>query len=216
MNETPPAVRILPMTNDIPAEFPGCTNIEELQQKFILNELPSRESGRYYYRKSGLKAEPGTVVLFQCKASIIASATLTGIEKSFVQVGYDGYLNFDVTSIKIFKPITADTLKGIWPNFSRFNQTKQDLKPPENYSEFEKILESVIKPDLLMSNDGGCYLPSKKDFEAAYLVLTRPGESISLDVVLDQIEINAKEKGLLLTSNWQIITEKNIEIWSKK
>ena len=75
MSETPPAVRILPMTNDIPTEFPDCKNIEDLQQKFFLSELPSR-SGKYYYRK-GLIAEPGTMVLFQCQACIIASATLT-------------------------------------------------------------------------------------------------------------------------------------------
>jgi len=60
------------------------------------------------------------------------------------------------------------------------------------------------------------YLPNKEDFESAYRSLTRPGETISIDSVLDQIETTAKKKGLSLKSNWRMITEKNIEIWSKK
>lgn len=60
------------------------------------------------------------------------------------------------------------------------------------------------------------YLPNKEDFESAYRSLTRPGETIAIDSVLDQMEINAKGKGLSLKNNWRIITEKNIEIWSKK
>jgi hypothetical protein len=60
------------------------------------------------------------------------------------------------------------------------------------------------------------YLPSKEDFESSYRTLTSPGKTISIDSVLDQLEINAKEKGLSLKSNWRMITEKNIEIWAKK
>jgi len=57
--------------------------------------------------------------------------------------------------------------------------------------------------------------PSKEDFESAYRMLTRPGESISIDSVLNQLEINAKNEGHLLKSDWRMVTEKNIEIWSK-
>lgn len=60
------------------------------------------------------------------------------------------------------------------------------------------------------------YLPNKDDFETAYRTLTNPGETISIDSVLDQLEINAKKNRLLLKSNWRIITEKNIKVWSKK
>ena len=66
-----------------------------------------------------------------------------------------------------------------------------------------------------MTKDDAC-LPTKEDFESAYRTLTRPGQSISIDVVLDQIETNAKNKSLTLKNNWRMITEKNIEIWSKK
>jgi hypothetical protein len=60
------------------------------------------------------------------------------------------------------------------------------------------------------------YLPTEENFESAYRTLTRPGETISIDTVLDQLENNAKKMGRSLKNNWRIITEKNIEIWSKK
>lgn len=60
------------------------------------------------------------------------------------------------------------------------------------------------------------YIPTKEDSESAYRILTPLGNSISIDTVLDQIEINAKKDGHLLKSDWRMITENNIEIWSKK
>jgi hypothetical protein len=58
------------------------------------------------------------------------------------------------------------------------------------------------------------YLPDKEYSERAYKMVTRPGQPVSVDAVLDQIEINAKKDGLVLKDNWRIITERNIEIWS--
>lgn len=209
--EIPPAVRILPMTNDIPTEFPECLSIGDVQQKYFLVELPCRVNGSYYYRKMGLKSLPGTVVLFQCQACIIASAILTGTQRfeNKTEDGYDGCLNFDVMSIITFKPLGADIIRDIWPRFKGFNQVRQKLDP-ENYPRFKKRLERVIQPQ-----DNG-YLPNKEDIESAYRMLTRPGEAISIDTVLDKIEVHAVKMGLSLKSNWRMITEKNIEIWWKK
>ena len=67
------------------------------------------------------------------------------------------------------------------------------------------------KPDFV-----SLYLPSEEDFESAYRMLTRLGEAISIDTVLDKIEVHAVKMGLSLKSNWRMITEKNIEIWAKK
>ena len=83
-------------------------------------------------------------------------------------------------------------------------ETAEATSPPETTNSSALIKESA--------ND---YLPTKEDFEAAYRVLTRPGQSISIDSVLNQLEINAKNEGHLLKSNWRMVTEKNIEIWSK-
>lgn len=60
------------------------------------------------------------------------------------------------------------------------------------------------------------YFPTKEEFETAYRMLTHLGNAISIDTVLDQIESITMEKRLELKSNWRMITEKNIEIWSKK
>jgi len=76
-------------------------------------------------------------------------------------------------------------------------------------------LEEVIKPESLTPTNDAGYLPSKKDFEAAYRALTRPGRTISIDSVLDQLEIIMNKKGLTLESNWRVTTEKNIVLWSK-
>lgn len=59
-------------------------------------------------------------------------------------------------------------------------------------------------------------IPTKDDFESAYRMLARPGQSISIDAVLDQIETNTRNKILTLQNNWRMITEENIKIWSKK
>lgn len=80
------------------------------------------------------------------------------------------------------------------------------LKPYSNDSEEYRSPSNIVYD----------YLPNKEDFETAYRTLTRPGETISIDLVLDQMQINAMKKDLSLKNNWRIITEKNIEIWSKK
>lgn len=77
-------------------------------------------------------------------------------------------------------------------------------------------VSSTIKAPPKSQPDNNGYEPTKEDFESAYCALTRPGETISIDSVLDQMEINAMKKGLSLKSNWRMVTEKNIEIWSKK
>ena len=68
--------------------------------------------------------------------------------------------------------------------------------------------------DTVTDNDD--VLPSKEDFESAYRVLTRHEETISIDSVLDQLEIEVKKKGHTLKNNWRTIMEKNIENLSKK
>lgn len=58
------------------------------------------------------------------------------------------------------------------------------------------------------------YLPTEGDFKTAYQQIAKPGQEISVDAVLDQIEIDAKKAGRNLKEDWRIITERNIEIWS--
>ena len=73
-----PAIRILPMSDKIPG-FRG-RSIEDVQKRCFLTSLPAR-NGRYRYRSTGLNAEPGTMVLFQFRARIIASGVFLHDEK---------------------------------------------------------------------------------------------------------------------------------------
>ena len=65
-------------------------------------------------------------------------------------------------------------------------------------------------------SDKNSYTPIKEDFELAYRALVRLGETIFIDSVLNQIEINTMNKGLLLENNWRIITETKIAVWSNE
>lgn len=73
-----PSVRILPMSDQIEG-FRGRT-IEDVQRDVFLRDLPAN-GGRFRYRKSGLNAPAGAVVLFQFQARIIASATFVRDER---------------------------------------------------------------------------------------------------------------------------------------
>ncbi len=139
---TPSAVRILPM--DRVDEFPQCVNAKDLQQKFFRLELPRRENGTYRYRKAGLRAKPGTLVLFQSDGVIIASANLNGSErfKQPDKEGYKGALYFDVSSIKVFEPVDMATVSAIWPEIKRLGRVKWNLNP-DNYAAFEQKLKYI-------------------------------------------------------------------------
>lgn len=152
MNELPPAVRLLPMSL---REFKNedCHNVEDLQQKFFLKILPSKEkNGQYRYLTRGLDAPLGTIVLFQCKKQIIASAVFIDSIVKPEEDGYKGSLNFDVNSIMVFQPVGADELKVFWPQFNTFTNAKRKLDP-KGYAKFEKHLIGVTSPRMLLSTE---------------------------------------------------------------
>jgi hypothetical protein len=148
MSDIPPAVRILPMDSKEEPGFVGCC-AEDVQQQYFLRELlrPERPPGKYYYHKLGLRAEPGTVVLFQYAGKIIASAVLTDVERFHTteQGGYDGALHFDVHSIKVFDPVSAEVVVKIWPRVKRLGQAKWSLDPTR-YAAFEQELTGIETP----------------------------------------------------------------------
>ena len=138
------------MTENIRNEFPDYDSIEDVQQKFFLEELPSRENGRYLYRKRGLQEEAGAAVLFQCNGRIIAAAILTAAQRfeDPTEDGYAGCLYFNVESIRVFDPVGPGVLHEIWPEFRRFNQVRQNLEP-NGYPEFERQLTGLRSPQTL-------------------------------------------------------------------
>ncbi|WP_223553217.1 HNH endonuclease [Lysinibacillus sphaericus] len=121
-NKGIPAIRLLPMSEDDP-EF-GEKSIEDLQEWFN-DELPYR----VYNFKKGMVTPPGTLVLFQYKGCVIASAILE--EKVLygerTEGGYSGAYNFVPSSIAVFTPIKSNELKSVWDKFKGFNQSSQKL-----------------------------------------------------------------------------------------
>jgi hypothetical protein len=130
--------------------FVGCS-ARDIQHQFFLVELArrARPPGKYCYRKIGLRAEPGTVVLFQYDGRIIASAALAEVER-FSKTELDafrGALYFDVKTIKVFDPVDAAFIRKIWPQVTRLGQAKWSLDPG-SYEEFERQLTGVESPEL--------------------------------------------------------------------
>jgi hypothetical protein len=135
-----PAIRILPMS-DKARGFVG-RSIADVQRRTFLRDLPASR-GRFRYPKVGLNADPGTLVLFQYKARIIASATFLRDEKYERPIGgYGGALCFDVNSIRTFDPLDVAAMRKVWPRFTRFGHVKQFLNPTM-YREFKELLKKV-------------------------------------------------------------------------
>jgi len=130
-------------------EFSGWS-VEELQRKFFLEDLPSRPDGHYRYYKYGLKTPPDSVVLFQYRNALVASAVFRNCER-FAKAderGYEGALYFDVKSIRVFGPVGPDDVSRIWPQFRGFSHVKQSLDP-KGYATFERGLKHVKAPRAL-------------------------------------------------------------------
>ena len=119
-------LRILPMSDKIEG-FRGLS-IDEVQQRYFLRRIPA-DNGRFSYRASGLNARPGTIVLFQFRARIIAS----------------GVLHFLPGSFRTFDPLDVAAMRKVWPRFRGFGHVKQYLNP-EPYPTFRRRLRNVTSP----------------------------------------------------------------------
>lgn len=137
------AVRILPMSSTI--ENFRDRGIADVQERLFLWELP-RSRGRYRYIRSGLNAEPWTVVLFQFRARVIATAVFTRDEKfNPPRDGFGGVLHFEPDSIRTFDPIDVAGMRKVWPWFKAFGHAKQVLNPTL-YPVFKRHLKHVKSP----------------------------------------------------------------------
>jgi len=137
-----PAVRVLPM--NLKKEFSGLT-LEEVQTQFFLRDLPRRQECEYWYRQSGLRADPGSLILFQSDAKIIASAILKQTERfDKPENGYGGKLLFEPTSIRTFSPVTLGELRKVWSGVKQLTQARLYLDPSKA-TDFEKGLVDVRK-----------------------------------------------------------------------
>jgi len=76
-----------------------------------------------------------------------------------------------------------------------------------------KLNEGIAESNTADSN-GSYYLPTKEDCEAAIRQLSDENALARTEQVLDRIEKNVTSKDMALKSNWRMITEENMKIWS--
>jgi hypothetical protein len=135
-----PAVRIWPMSDKLEG-FRG-RSIEDVQSTCFLRDLP-RMNGRFHYPTVGLAAEPGTIVLFQYRARIIASAVFMRDEKfERPKRGCAGVIYLDPATIRTFDPVDLEGMRNAWPSFRRFGHVRQFLHP-QRYAAFKRRLKNV-------------------------------------------------------------------------
>jgi hypothetical protein len=138
-----PTVRIWPMSDKLEG-FRG-RSIEDVQTRLFLCDLP-KCNGRWRYPRIGLNAEPGTVVLFQFRARIIASAIFLRDEKFEKPIrGSAGAIYFDPKSFRTFDPLGVEAMRKIWPSFRTFGHVKHFLNPTL-YPKFKRRMRNVASP----------------------------------------------------------------------
>jgi len=148
MPDEVPAIRILPMSDKI--EGFRDRSIEDVQTSVFLLDLPAC-NGRFRYRSSGLNADRGTLVLFQFRARIIASALFVRDEPfERLRDGCAGAMHIDAASIRTFDALDVNAMRKIWLRFRAFGHVKQRLNPTV-FEDFEKSLKNVQSPRVALS-----------------------------------------------------------------
>ncbi|MBT2641617.1 HNH endonuclease [Bacillus sp. ISL-41] len=182
------SIRILPMSDRDP-EFTGKT-IENIQEWFR-DELPYRN----YNFKTGMNAERGTLVLFQYKAHIIASAILDQkiIYEKPIEGGYKGYYNFIPSSIALFNPLDFSDMTMVWSGFIGFKNSQQNLA----ISVYPELMSLLLDKNIAFSID--------KDSEDLYQDAI---ERIVLDY--DSLDIEDKPSDPI-----KVTTSGGKQLWSR-
>lgn len=188
-------IRIIPMSEE---EFENRT-IAQIQQDYFVNDLPNRPQCKYNYRASGLSSSDGSLVLFQYKNRIVASAIFKESVKykEPLEGIYKGYLSFYKDTIQILKPISAEELKDLDNNFEKFSNVKQYLK-----CDFESISELIQEKRLerkriapVMDNDSTDIILLKGEYEASDDDLR---EGTMLNVKVNRYERSRKARKICL------------------
>lgn len=175
-------IRIIPMSEE---EFENKT-IVQIQQDYFVNDLPNRPQCEYNYRASGLSSCDGSLVLFQYKNRIVASAIFKESVKykEPLEGIYKGYLSFYKDTIQILNPISSEELKKFDNNFEKFSNVKQYLK-----CAFESISELIQEKRLdtkriipVMDNDSTDIILLKGEYEVSVDDDLNEGKMITVKV----------------------------------
>lgn len=177
-----PSIRILPMSSK--EEFPGMS-IEDVQEGYFLGELINSKKGMYYFRKSGMNAPEGSLVLFQFDTMIIASANLLRTKKYNIPVDglYHGAYEFDLDSVKVFQPISVGEINAIDSNIISFSQAKQEIN-----ALFMSAIEDLIKKKQTM------YMAEELPIQESYTLK----EGAKKQILVNSYERNYKARQICI------------------
>lgn len=138
-------IRIFPMSD----KDPDAATLSKLKT-YLLDKLPNAQEGRFYYpNKPGMNFKPNTnvLVLFQYKGAVRGCGILNDlVDEPKLERGieYNGYFQFEPTSIKYFeKGITKEEISGISDKFKRFGQAKQTLEI-ESLEDIQKLIKARL------------------------------------------------------------------------
>lgn len=187
LSESVPAIRLLPMSESDP-EFTEYS-IGDMQEWFI-NELPYR----VYNYKTEMITPLGTLVLFQYKNSVVASAYLVDkvIYEGKIDGGYKGAFVFDPSTIAVFKPINKEEMKGIWSDFKNFSQSMKKLDASKN----KTLVKLVNKKNIRYALKGDL---EEDEYQRVVETINLESATIVEDIPQDKIEGNYS----IITNRWK-------------
>lgn len=133
-NFIPTEIRLLPLNNKLKGALFGM-DIFTIQQKFILDELKFKKNGAFRYIHKGIKANNGTLVLFQCEGYIIGMGIIEEVVKynEKQEQLYNGEIRFIPESLTTFYPISLEELNKFWPEIKVLARAKQHLNTNKFY-----------------------------------------------------------------------------------
>ncbi len=117
-------IRFLPNSN---SDFPKYEDF----YNFLTQKMKER-NGRYNYPGQAMRCRDNTLVFFQYRGTLVASAFLldTVRGKCYDESGneYAGHYIFDMNTMVIYNPpITCEQIKAIDPKFTGFSQCKRKV-----------------------------------------------------------------------------------------
>jgi hypothetical protein len=116
--------------------------------------------------------------------------------------------------------VSADRIKEFGSNFGKYAAFRAIVHGKAKHDGNGGLIridttENHVPDSLSGKNtENANYLPTKEDCEAAIRQLSDENAQARTEQVLDRIEKNVTSKDMALKSNWRMITEENMKIWS--
>ncbi len=122
-----PEIQVFPMTSDYLAS--GQSIGDFFTSDLVTASRHRPIAGRFNFKKQGVTAPPGSILLFQYNAHLVAHAKFISKNPPDTDSPLDskGFFMLDLATLKYYiRPISAVDLQGFWPGLA-FDQRKRKL-----------------------------------------------------------------------------------------